>query len=106
MNGPEFTIQKLLEATKKEQPKSLVIGSHHYVQIAEMDLNTTGVQSQDLSSVFWVMPVGTSVPEGLFAKIQKKYPNMVVSCAYTLFLKFELFNKNVQNKINWTSFTF
>ena len=84
MNGPEFTIQKLLEATKKEQPKSLVIGSHHYVEIAEMDLNTTGLQSHDLSSVLWVIPVGTSVPEGLFAKIQTKFPNMAVSCANIL----------------------
>ena len=79
MNGPEFTIQKLLEVTKIEQPKSLVIGSHHYVQIAEMDLNITGLRKQDLSSVFSIMPVGTSVPEGLFQKLQSKFPNLIVS---------------------------
>ena len=73
MNGPGFSIQKVLEATKREQPKHLVIGSHHYVQIAEMDLNITGLREQDLSSVFSIMPVGTSVPEGLFQKLQSKF---------------------------------
>ena len=78
MNGPGFTIQKLLEAAKKEKPMALTIGSHHYVQIAEMDFSLTGLERQDLSSVFWVMPVGTSVPEGLFTKLQSVFPNLIV----------------------------
>ena len=85
MNGPEFSIQKLLEAIKREQPKHLAIGSHHYVQIAETDLNITGLREQDLSSVFSILPVGTSVPEGLFQKLQRKFPNLIVSFIDILF---------------------
>ena len=85
MNGQGFSIQKVLEATKREQPKHLVIGSHHYVQIAEMDLNITGLREQDLSSVFSIMPVRTSVPEGLFQKLQSKFPNLIVSFIQILF---------------------
>ena len=85
MNGPGYTIQRLLEAVKTEKPASFVLGSHQYVQIAEMDFATTGLHNQDLSSVFWIMPVGTSVPEGLFTKLQAKFPNLIVSefcCLY------------------------
>ena len=79
MNGPGYTIVKLLESVKREKPAAFTVGSHQYVQMAEMDFSTTGLQSQDLSSVFSIMPVGTSVPEGLFEKLQTKFPNLTVN---------------------------
>ena len=88
MNGPGYTIAKLLESVKREKPASFVVGSHQYVQMAEMDFSTTGLQGQDLSSVFWIMPVGTSVPEGLFEKLQTKFPNLTV---------FHSINSNFEN---------
>ena len=87
MNGPGFSIQKLLETAKREKPMSLIIGSHQYTQIAEMDFTHSGLHRQDLSSVFWIMPVGTSVPEGLFAKLQNIFPNLIVSFLITLLEK-------------------
>ena len=88
MNGPGFSIQKLLETAKREKPMSLIIGSHQYTQIAEMNFTHTGLQRQDLSSVFWVMPVGTSVPEGLFAKLQSVFPNLIVRFLIIILIRF------------------
>ena len=78
MYGAGFTLQKLLEAVKIEKPKSLTLGSHHYVQMSEMDVSTTGMDKQDLSSVFWITPVGTSVPSISFSKLQNMFPNLKV----------------------------
>ena len=78
MNGTGFSLQKLLEAIKDEKPVSLIIGSHHYVQMSEMDFSLTGLDKQDLSSVFVVTPVGTSVPEISFTKLQNIFPNLKV----------------------------
>ena len=87
MNGPGYTIAKLLESVKREKPAAFTVGSHQYVQMAEMDFSTTGLQGQDLSSVFSIMPVGTSVPEGLFEKLQMKFPNLAVT--YLIDFNFE-----------------
>ena len=76
MNGPEFTFQKFLEAIKNETPKFLVIGSHHFVQISEMDSTLIELDTQDLSSVFGVVPVGSSVPDVCFKKLQNIFPNL------------------------------
>ena len=78
MNGTGFSLQKLLEAIKHEKPTTLIIGSHHYVQMSEMDFSLTGLDKQDLSSVVVVTPVGTSVPEISFAKLQNVFPNLKV----------------------------
>ena len=78
MYGAGFTLQRLLEAVKIEKPKSLTLGSHHYVQMSEMDISTTGMDKQDLSSVFWITPVGTSVPSISFSKLQNMFPNLKV----------------------------
>ena len=78
MNGPEFSLQKLLEAIKNEKPKALIIGSHHYVQMSEMDFSLTGLDTRDMSSILSAMPVGTNVPDICFEKLQKIFPNLKV----------------------------
>ena len=78
MSGAGFTLQKLLKAVKNEKPKSLTIGSHHFVQMSEMDLASTGLEKQDLQSVLWVMPVGSSAPSISFIKLQNLFPNLKV----------------------------
>ena len=78
MSGPGFSLQKLMEAIKTEKPMSIIVGSHHYVQISEMDFSLTGLEKEDLSSVLWITPVGSSVPEITFSKLQHIFPNLKV----------------------------
>ena len=92
MYGVGFTLQRLLEAVKIEKPKSLTLGSHHYVQMSEMDISTTGMDKQDLSSVFWITPVGTSVPSISFSKLQNMFPNLKVNNV--------IFLQSVNTKVN------
>ena len=77
--GKGFTIQKFLEEIKVAKPISLTIGTHHFVQMSEIDLNLTGLDKTDLSSVLWIMPVGASVPPISFQKLQNIFPNLKVS---------------------------
>ena len=79
MNGPSFSLQKMLEAIRDEKPKSMVIGSHHFVQMSEMDFSTTGLNTQDMSSILWAMPVGTNVPDICFEKLKNIFPNLKVN---------------------------
>ena len=93
MNGPSFSLQKMLEAIRDEKPKSMVIGSHHFVQMSEMKLwkNDHGEQflegdyldsyKRDLSSILWALPVGANVPDICFENLKNIFYNLSV---YTL----------------------
>ena len=48
------------------------------MQISELDLTQTGLRKKDLSSVFWISPVGASVPAICTKKIKKLFPNLKV----------------------------
>ena len=88
MNGPSFTLEKLLEAIRDEKPKLMVIGSHHFVQMSEMEIYTncfgeqslTGLSNfkKDLSSILWVLPVGANVPDICFEKLKNIFYNLSV----------------------------
>ena len=79
MSGPGFSLQKLMEAIKKEKPISMAVGSHHYVQISEMDISLTGLEKEDLSSVLSIHAVGDTVPEITFSQLQHIFPNLKVT---------------------------
>ena len=44
------------------RPTSMVVGSHHYVQLSEIDLSKTKISSGDLKSVKAITPSGAAVP--------------------------------------------
>ena len=67
-----------MNQVRKFKPASLILGSHHFVQMSEVDLKSTGLKRKDLSSVQWVAPVGASVPPIASTNIKKLFPNMAV----------------------------
>ena len=62
MLGQGFSLEVLLENVKDHRPSSLVVGSHHYVQLSKFDLSTTKIKCSDLRSVKSIMPTGAAVP--------------------------------------------
>ena len=60
--GKGFSLEAVLENVRDHKPSSLLIGSHHYVQLSELDLSVTKVSSSDLKSVKAITPSGAAVP--------------------------------------------
>ena len=60
--GQGFSLKVLLENVKDHRPSSMVVGSHHYVQLSEFDLSTTKITCADLRSVKSITPSGAAVP--------------------------------------------
>ena len=54
-----------------------MLGTHHYVQLSEFDLSTTGLSPDSLKSVKVVIPVGAAVPDICRAKLKKIFPYSV-----------------------------
>ena len=79
MVGKGFTIQRLMENAKEAKPACLVIGTHHFVQMSEIDFKLTGLNKKDLLSVLWITPAGASVPPIATENLKKIFPNMKVS---------------------------
>ena len=68
-----------MNQVRKVKPASLILGSHHFVQMSEVDLESIGLKRSDLCSVQWVTPVGASVPPITSTNLKKLFPNMAVS---------------------------
>ena len=47
---------------REHRPTALIVGSHHYVQLSEIDLKAVGIRSGDLKSVKAITPSGAAVP--------------------------------------------
>ena len=63
MLGRGFGLEVVLENVRDHRPTSVVVGSHHYVQLSEFDLSaTTKISSGDLNSVKSITPSGAAVP--------------------------------------------
>ena len=60
--GQGFSLRVLLENVKDHRPSSMVVGSHHYVQLSEFELSTTKITCADLRSVKSITPSGAAVP--------------------------------------------
>ena len=77
--GEGFSLLKVFEAAKEAKASSLILGTHHYVQMSEMSLDDMeGMRQEDLSGVTSVAPVGASVPIICADKMMKIFPNLMV----------------------------
>ena len=79
MVGEGFSIVKLLQMAIEVKPLCIVVGTHHFVQMSELDFQSEGINKKDISSVLWITPVGATVPPITSINLRKKFPNMAVS---------------------------
>ena len=69
----------MFQTIKEEQPVAVILGTHHYVQMSEANIEDfSGINKNDLNSVFFFCPVGASVPTICGQKLKKMFPNMKV----------------------------
>ena len=78
MNSETFSIKKLFQMVKEERPMVLILGTHHYVQMSETNVEDVGIRSNDLDSVLLFSPVGASVPIVCGKQLKKMFCNMKV----------------------------
>ena len=86
MYGENIEIKDILMKAKQIKPACLILGSHHFVQMSEIDFESTGLAKTDLASILWVTPVGASVPPVTSNNIKKLFKNMAVS-KFVIFVK-------------------
>ena len=79
MVGEGFSIVKLLQMATEVKPLCIVVGTHHFVQMSELDFQSEGINKNDIASVLWITPVGATVPPITSINLRKKFPNMAVS---------------------------
>ena len=79
MVGEGFSIVKLLQVATEVKPLCIVVGTHHFVQMSELDFQSEGINKKDIASVLWITPVGATVPPITSINLRKKFPNMAVS---------------------------
>ena len=78
MVGEGFSIVKLLQMAMEVKPLCIVVGTHHFVQMSELDFQSEGINKKDIASVLWITPVGATVPPITSINLRKKFPNMAV----------------------------
>ena len=78
MVGEGFSIVKLLQMATEVKPLCIVVGTHHFVQMSELDFQSEGINKKDIASVLWITPVGATVPPITSINLRKKFPNMAV----------------------------
>ena len=79
MFGDNIEVKDILNQVKKNKPASLILGSHHFVQMSGTNFESTGMTKTDLESVLWVTPVGASVPPITSKNLKMLFRNMAVS---------------------------
>ncbi|XP_059093403.1 luciferin 4-monooxygenase-like isoform X1 [Tigriopus californicus] len=75
MFGPDFKLEHLLNAIISAKPKSITIGTHHYVQLAESEL-LANTNPEDLASLEYIAPAGAAVPSSCEESYRQKCPNL------------------------------
>lgn len=75
MYGPNFQLEHLLNTIITAKPKSITVGTHHYVQLAESEL-LANANPEDLASLEYIAPAGAAVPPSCAALYHKKCPNL------------------------------
>ena len=78
MAGNDVTITRILETVKEVKPLGMTLGTHQFVQMSEIDFESIGLSKNDLAAVFWITPVGASVPPITSYNIKNIFPNLVV----------------------------
>ena len=77
MFGNGFKLDMLVKTIKKEKPKQISIGTHHYVQLAETNI-LDDMDPKDLDSIQLVVPTGAAVPLAIQKRLKKKMRNLKV----------------------------
>lgn len=77
MFGRSFTLDHLVKAILEAQPRTITIGSHHYVHLAESDV-LDSVDPEGLACVRVIVPTGASVPECCEGKLRRKLKGLQV----------------------------
>jgi len=74
--GKGFSLELLLSEIKQSKDRfgALVLGTHHYVQLSELDLSTVKFKPSDLYSVKMILPSGAAVPAICRQKLKKIFP--------------------------------
>ena len=69
----------MFHTIKKERPIAIILGTHHYVQMSEVNMEDfSDIKKNDLESVLFFAPVGASVPIICMRKLMTMFPNMKV----------------------------
>jgi len=72
MFGKEFSLSFLMETIKEVKPQTVILGTHHYLQLSESTL-LQQTDPKDLESVKLMIPVGAAAPSCCQPKIQKVF---------------------------------
>ena len=77
MFGQGSTFELFLTTAKRVQPRSMTMGSHHYVQLCQSPLLEL-INPEDFKSVKIIFPAGASVPQQCEEVIREKFHNLQV----------------------------
>ena len=75
MFGSNFTLDVLVKVIKEVKPKTVNLGAHHYVQLAESEI-LDQIDPNDLDSIKLLSPAGSAVPSSCEKRILNKFRNL------------------------------
>ena len=76
MNGEGLTLETILDAVHESQSKVLYLGTHHYVQLSKSK-QFFDYDAEKLSSLQYIIPTGSTIPEACIESYKTKLPNFV-----------------------------
>ena len=83
LSGKGFNLQLILARTKQLQPTCLALGSHHYVQLSEVEVENFGYHpAQDFNCVKRLCPIGSAIPTTIIERMSKMFPNSINAITY------------------------
>ena len=59
---------------KETKPSMVLLGSHHYVQLSEFNIDKSQVFPHELKSVKGIVPLGAAVPSSCRDNLRKIFP--------------------------------
>ena len=77
MFGQGFSLSLLIETIKEVQPQTVILGTHHYLQLSESAL-LQQTDPKNVESVKLMIPVGAAAPSCCQPKIQKVFTSCKV----------------------------
>ena len=85
INGPSFSLQKLLDAVISTKPLYIVLGVHHAIQLSESTI-LQKTDSEELSSVKLIVPTGSVIPSVSVENLLAKFTSAVVNTFFSIYL--------------------
>ena len=73
----DFSLGRLLSVAKNTRPDAIIMGSHHYVQLSEFDIQKEFLEPGDFNSVKFVAASGAAVSGSCKEKLQKIFRHSV-----------------------------